>query len=284
MATALAPSFYEIVRLHAEQGVALNEMTLSEDQRLRIQVCMNTWQRLQENPGMSIERYLQKTWKRTYSEIANDRLVVNFLAKLLGHEEKALVDFRARKHAERFMDMAASQGDVKNGVAALGMYQKITHAGEEEKGLDVGKNTAILQPIFVPITAIDKSKQQYDTKAMRKIRRKYGATTDAIQDLIEDKEGVYEAMDTAEMQRQQTKEEYQERINAALDAGDYELAGKLRTEMRNNDIAASKAALRTQEPEDDAIVVEEESETEDERLSGIMQNYFGEDDDEEDTE
>lgn len=187
MGTELSPTFYDKLQKHLESGVPLKDMAFREDQRIRIEVCLQTFNQLQDNPQMNIGAYLKRRG-RTLTEIRQDRQVIDYLLAELGGDSKELSRYRVKEAAKKAMRMGEAAGDWKPLLKGAEMLTKIEGLDEPETSMDLEAQTYTLGPLLVPAP---KNGVEVSDAELDRIRRKYHAEKDKTQEMVEAKLGMF---------------------------------------------------------------------------------------------
>lgn len=188
MGTELTPKFYEVLQKHIENGIPLDHMSFSPVQKRRARVCLDVIKQLEENEMMNQKRYLRQRWNRTETEIVQDLKVINWLVAEINGETKELSRYRVKKQAERVIRIGQSTGDWKAIEAGAKLLHKVEGLDKPETAIDVEANTHMLSPVFVDTP---KNGVKYDEAQLDKLRKKYHAEKDKIQEMVEAKLGLF---------------------------------------------------------------------------------------------
>jgi hypothetical protein len=162
-------------------------MAFSDCQRKRIEVCLQAFNQLQDNPQMNVGAYLKRRG-RTLTEIRQDRQVIDYLLTELGGDSKELSRYRVKAAANKAMRIGEMSGDWKPLLKGAEMLTKIEGLDEPETGMDLEAQTYTLQPVLV---AAPKNGSEVSDAELDRIRRKYHAEKDKTQEMVEAKLGMF---------------------------------------------------------------------------------------------
>lgn len=188
MGTDLTPKFYETLQKHMENDLPLECTAFSPAQKRRARACLDVLKQLEENDMMNIKSYLRNRWGRTDTEIVQDLKVVNWLIAETQGETKDLSRYRVKKQAERVIRIGQTTGDWKAIEAGAKLLHKVEGLDKPETAIDVEANTHMLSPVFVDTP---KNGVKYDESQLDKLRKKYHAEKDKIQEMVEAKLGLF---------------------------------------------------------------------------------------------
>lgn len=192
MGTDLKDKFYDILRKHIESGLPLDVMRFSPCQKRRAQACMAAYRELKENEMMDLDRYLRMEWGRTFTEIRQDKRVIDFLMKELNSDSRELSRYRIKKQAERVMRMATDAGNMKMMLEGSKMLFKAEGFDRPDEELDATQGVNELPAIFTTDPSkINSNLRQYSEEEREKLRRKYHVEKDKTMEMVEAKKGLF---------------------------------------------------------------------------------------------
>lgn len=181
---------------HLEYGVPLEEMDLTERQKKRLAFCFQVWNLMQSDPNMDLTLLLKTRFNRTPQQVINDRQIISHIVSKLNAGDRVLDEFRVRKNAERIIRMGESAGDWKAIEAGTKIIKEVAHVGQPEAAEDLNRNTAMLQPVLVAQAGdVIEGKKTYTREELNRKREQYGASKDAVMDMIEVKENEFMSVD-----------------------------------------------------------------------------------------
>lgn len=192
MATEIAQPFYDKLRKHFETGISLQHMNFTEEQKKRIEVCLDAYKRFATDPFMDLQTYIRNKWDRSYSELRNDLKVVEYIASFYEEGQRAQSTHKVRHAADILMRTGADTGNMKSLADGASLLFKLEGLDKPAAPEDIDGNRAKM-PIIV-VTNVEqkyKGKQSHDTEEMRAIRKKYGAKQDYWQEMVEKRTGEF---------------------------------------------------------------------------------------------
>ena len=113
MATQVAQKFYDLLRKHFETGVPWQNMNFTDDQKRRIEVCLEAYKRFEADPFMDLSLYIKNKWGRTYSELKNDLKVVEYISSFYAQGQRNISTMKVRHAANIMMRNGADTGNMK---------------------------------------------------------------------------------------------------------------------------------------------------------------------------
>lgn len=208
MASEIAQPFYDKLRKHYETGVRWQDMNFTEEQKKRIEVCIDAYNRFSTDPFINLHDYIQNKWNRSYSELRNDLKTVEFITSFNEVGERARSTRKVRYAADLLMKSGADTGNMKSLADGASLLFKLEGLDKPPTSEDMDANMAKM-PIMV-VTDVSrkyKNKQSHDTKEMQGIRKKYGAKQDHWQEMVEKRSGEYVPVGSDEYDDDEEEEE-----------------------------------------------------------------------------
>lgn len=192
MATQVAQKFYDLLRKHFETGVPWQNMNFTDDQKRRIEVCLDAYKRFEADPFMDLSLYIKNKWGRTYSELKNDLKVVEYISSFYAQGQRNISTMKVRHAANIMMRNGADTGNMKAVNDGATLLFKLDRLDQPETPEELG-DELIRMPIVVTSDVKKKfpNKTSHDTEEMKKIRKRWGVKIDEWQNMVEDEDGVY---------------------------------------------------------------------------------------------
>lgn len=192
MATDIAQPFYDKLRKHFETGVKWKDMSFTDEQKKRIEICVDAYNRYSTDPFMDLPTYIRNKWNRSYSELRNDLKVIEFIASFYEEGQRNLSKMQVRHAGRTMMRTGADTGNMKSLADGANLIFKLERLDQPESPEDMDANLAKL-PIMVTTNVNQKYKDKHghDSEEMKRIRNKWKVKTDDWQDMIEKRSGEY---------------------------------------------------------------------------------------------
>lgn len=192
MAEAVSKRFLEKLRKHLETGVPYTDMSFTDEQKKRIAICMDAYQRFATDPFMDLKRYIVNRWKRTYSELRNDLRVIDFISSFYVDGQRNISSIKVRHSADILMRNGASTGNMKALKDGADLLVKVDRLDQPENPAEVG-DQLINMPIIITDDVSKKfpGKVSHSSDELERIRRKWGVKKDRWQDMVETETGEY---------------------------------------------------------------------------------------------
>ena len=213
MASDLSPVMLDKLRKHFETGVPIERMTFTPDQKKRIQMCIEGYNRLATDPFMNIRAYLRNRFNRTYSELKNDIKLIDYISSFFEEGQKNISKLQVRHASRTLMKNGSETGNMKalhDGASLLIKLDKLDQPdAPEEMSEDMAR-----MPIVVTTNVGDKfaNKRGRSEEEMRRIRKKWGVSIDQWQAAMEEGEGIEEAQLVEEENANDAKDDAEEII------------------------------------------------------------------------
>ncbi|MGN0309187.1 MAG: hypothetical protein ACI4C3_01135 [Bacteroides sp.] len=192
MGQDLSNKFFEVLQKHLDSGVPLKDMQFTDIQLRRAEICLDVYNRLQQNHMMDVGAYLRNKYHRSITEIRQDKKVIEYLMNELNSGGKALARYRMGKTAENIIRQGMAAGDWKAQEAGGKMLEKAYELDKPEQGEDIANSIHELPPVFTTDpTKINRNKQRYSEDEIEKLRRKYHVQKDSTMEMVETKRNFY---------------------------------------------------------------------------------------------
>ena len=192
MPTQIAQPFLDKLRKHFETGVPWQDMSFTDDQKRRIEVCLDLYKRLSDDPYIDKHQYLRNRWNRTFSEIKNDIRVIDFIASFYEAGQRNITRMQVRHASRLLMKTGADNGDMKALKDGADLAFRLERLDQPDTPEDIDASMARM-PIVVTTDVGKKyaGKRGHTREEMQKLRRKYGVKQDYWQEMVETKTGEY---------------------------------------------------------------------------------------------
>lgn len=192
MATYISQRFYDLLRKHFETGVPWKDMSFNDEQKKRVEVCLDAYKRFEADPFIDLRQYLRNRWKRTYSELGNDMKVIDFISSFYSKGQRNISSMKVRHAADTLMRNGSDTGNMKALADGASLLMKIDRLDQPETPDELG-DELIRMPVVITSDVKKKfpNKDSHDSEEMRRIRKQWGVKIDQWQDMIEDDEGVF---------------------------------------------------------------------------------------------
>ena len=183
---SLSPKFLDVLRKHLELGTTLRHCAMSDDQKLRVKICMELYNLMKQNPYLDYATYLKNKYNRTYWEIRHDKECLDYICSILDAGGKNITKVQVRRTYELAAKIAHDQGDAKNMISAAKHLSDLEKLTEPEQGEDL-ENSITKLPIAFTSDArkILPNKTHSNERAMDKLRAKWGVKKDVHQDMVD---------------------------------------------------------------------------------------------------
>lgn len=192
MTTNVSQNFYDKLRKHFETGVSLVHMSFTDDQKRRIEVCMDAYKRFATDPFMDIDQYIRNKWGRTFSELKLDKKVIEFIAAFYEDGQRNIVKAQIRHASRVLMKNGSDTGNMKALYDGASLAFKLERLDQPDVPEDMDANMAKM-PIMVTtnVSKKFKNKTDSDSEQMKRLRKKWGVKQDEWQEMVEKKTGEY---------------------------------------------------------------------------------------------
>lgn len=192
MTANVSQNFYDKLRKHFETGVSIDYMTFTNDQKKRIEVCLDAYKRFATDPFIDLDQYIRNKWGRTFSELKLDKKVIEFIASFYEDGQRNITKTQVRHASRMLMKNGADTGNMKALYDGASLAFKLEHLDQPDTPEDMEANMAKM-PIIVTTNVSKKfnNKTSSDSEQMKRLRKKWGVKQDEWQEMVENKTGEY---------------------------------------------------------------------------------------------
>lgn len=118
--------FYDVLRIHFEQGTAIRHLNLNEVQREKVRIIEDLYEHYRHNPKMNMNDYIRNKYNiKGYAEIYNLTRALNFVVGMFMEGRREMTKFKALHYADRMAAIGDATGDWKPIDKAIGHWTKI---------------------------------------------------------------------------------------------------------------------------------------------------------------
>lgn len=177
-----------VVEQSYRRNLPIELCNLNRDQIARINMCKQVAKRIQDNPLMNVNEFLRVVFKRTDSEIAYDKRLIDFIRNLLyGVDSREMAIYIAEHEAKKVMQIGNQTGDPKWIAKGVELYAKIKQLDQPAPQEDLTEQTPTMPWVFVSdISYKDPNRQSLSEEGRKKILQQWGVNEDESSRLIDE--------------------------------------------------------------------------------------------------
>ena len=194
MSSDLSNTMLDKLRKHFETGVPIERMTFTPDQKKRIQMCIEGYNRLATDPFMDIRTYMKNRFNRTYSELKNDIKLIDYIASFFEGGQKNISKLQVRNASRKLMKNGSETGNMKALHDGASLLIKLDRLDQPDAPEEMSEDMAKM-PIMVTTDVSRKfsNKRGRSEEEMKRIRKKWGVSIDKWQGMMEDGAEIQDA-------------------------------------------------------------------------------------------
>ena len=126
MASGYGRKFYDLLRIHIEQGTKTDVLDLNESQKRRVTIIDDLYDHYRHNPLMDMNDYIRNKYDiKSYGEIYNLTRALNFVISMMSGGQRDMQRFKANFYADRMARIGDATGDWKAMDKAVAHITKI---------------------------------------------------------------------------------------------------------------------------------------------------------------
>lgn len=126
MASEFGRKFYDLLRIHIEQGIKSQYLDLNDEHRRCVDIIDDLYEHWRHNPAMNITDYIRNKYDITdYPRIYKLSKALNFVCGLMSAGQRDLQRYKANFYADRILRIGDSTGDWKAIEKGLAHVEKV---------------------------------------------------------------------------------------------------------------------------------------------------------------
>lgn len=126
MSSGYGRKFYDVLRIHIEQGTRTEVLNLNDGQKRRVEIIDDLYDHYRHNPLMDMNDYIRNKYGiESYGEIYNLTRALNFVISMMSGGQRDMQRFKANYYADRMARIGDATGDWKAMDKAVAHITKI---------------------------------------------------------------------------------------------------------------------------------------------------------------
>lgn len=126
MSSGYGRKFYDVLRIHIEQGTRTEVLNLNDGQKRRVEIIDDLYDHYRHNPLMDMNDYIRNKYGiESYGEIYNLTKALNFVISMMSGGQRDMQRFKANYYADRMARIGDATGDWKAMDKAVAHITKI---------------------------------------------------------------------------------------------------------------------------------------------------------------
>lgn len=202
MASEFGRKFYDLLRVHIEQGIKVQYLDLNDEHKRCIEIIDDLYEHWRHNPAMDKADYIRNRYGITdYSRIYKLNKALNFVCGMMSSGQRDLQRYKVSAYADRMLRIADATGDWKPMEKAIDKIIKI-HALDQPDPAESIEEQIPKMGYMLTIKASDVKRDATDhtPEQMEAFFKRYGVKRDVWQQQLDagrstaddyDKEGRY---------------------------------------------------------------------------------------------
>lgn len=126
MASEFGRKFYDILRIHIEQGIKSKYLDLSPEHRACVDIIDDLYEHYRHNPAMNTSDYIRNKYEiKDYARIYKLNKALNFVVGMMSNGLRDMQRFKANAYVDRMFRIGDATGDWKPMDKALAHLTKL---------------------------------------------------------------------------------------------------------------------------------------------------------------
>lgn len=212
--------FYDVLRIHFEQGTSIRHLNLNEAQREKVRIIEDLYEHYRHNPKMNMNDYIRNKYNiQGYAEIYNLTRALNFVVGMFQEGRREMTKFKALHYADRMAAIGDATGDWKPIDKAIGHWTRIERLDQPDPVESFEDQIPKMGYLLTTdATEVSERAVKHTPQQIAAMFRRYGVERDKWQQLLDkgessadeyDKDGNYIRRGRASVQSQAEDAEYE---------------------------------------------------------------------------
>lgn len=187
MASELGRKFYDLLRIHYEQGTKIEVLDLSEQHKAYMRIIDDLFEHWRHNPAMDTIGYIREQYDvREYATIYKLTRALNYVCAMAQVGIRDMMRFKANHYADRMARIGDVTGDWKPMDKAVSHITKINGLDQPDPAESIDEQVPKMGYMLTTRASDVKQEAQDHTPAqIEALFKQYGAKRDNWQQLLD---------------------------------------------------------------------------------------------------
>ncbi len=187
MASEFGQKFYDLLRIHIEQGIPSRHLALSEEHRKCIDIVDDLYEHYRHNPAMNVLDFLRNKYSiKDYSRLYKLSKALNFVVGMLSAGLRDMQRYKANYYAERMARIGDATGDWKPLDKAVAHITKINALDQPDPAESIEDQIPKMGYMLTPDPSmVKKGSVQHTPEQLAAFFKHYGVEPDVWQSRLD---------------------------------------------------------------------------------------------------
>lgn len=179
--------FYDMLRIHFEQGTSIDVMAVNERQKEKMKIIEDLYEHYRHNPCMDVNNYIRNKYHiKGYDEIYNLTRALNFVVAMFSEGRRDMVRFKALHYADRMAKIGDATGDWKPMDKAVAHWTKIEKLDQPDPAESIDEQIPKMGYILLTDpTEVSERAVKHTPAQIEALFKKYNVERDKWQQLLD---------------------------------------------------------------------------------------------------
>ena len=179
--------FYDVMRIHFENGVPINHLDLNDEQKRKLSIIEDLYEHYRRNPMMNLNDYIRNKYQiKSYDQIYNLTRALNHVVSMFQEGQREMVMFKANFYADRMARIGDELGDWKPIDKAVGHWTKINKLDQPDPAQSIEDQIPKMGYLLTTdATEVSARAVKHSPEQIAAMFKRYGVERDKWQQLLD---------------------------------------------------------------------------------------------------
>lgn len=179
--------FYDVLRIHFEQGTSIKHLNLNEAQKEKVRIIEDLYEHYRHNPKMNLNDYIRNKYNiQGYAEIYNLTRALNFVVGMFQEGRREMIKFKALHYTDRMAAIGDATGDWKPIDKAVSHWTKIERLDQPDPVESFEDQIPKMGYLLTTdATEVSERAVKHTPKQIEAMFKRYGVERDKWQQLLD---------------------------------------------------------------------------------------------------
>lgn len=197
MASEFGRKFYDLLRIHYEQGTKIEYLAMDEKHKQYVRIIDDLYEHWRHNPAMNVIDFIREKYGiLQYAVIYKLTRALNFLVAMGQAGQRDMMRFKANAYADRMAKIGDATGDWKPMDKAVSHIIKINGLDQPDPAESIEDQVPKMGYMLTTrATDVKKGAQEHTPAQIEAMFKHYGAKRDTWQSLMDNGESTADRYD-----------------------------------------------------------------------------------------
>lgn len=179
--------FYDVLRLHIENGIPVPRLSLSERQKARVEIIDDLYAHYRHNPAMNVQNFIRNKYGLTSNcELYNLQRALNFVVSMLSQGQRDMQRYKANFYADRMLKIGDATGDWKPIDRGIGRIIEINALNQPDPPESMEEQIPKMGYLLtLDATQVKRGAKRHTPEQLAAMFKRYGVKADVWQEALD---------------------------------------------------------------------------------------------------